>query len=144
MRRITLIVGIGALAVGVFATLALASIKHFQGHVDQGGKITFDAKVKDGKPKKAGAFKVGPVRVSCDEGNTPLSARMDDFVRVRHRKFHTAIIGGIAGVGGRVSISGKFNRKGNKAHGEFKAVNVDFGGRLNCTTNGPRDWTAEK
>jgi len=47
-------------------------------------------------------------------------------------------------VGGRVSISGEFNRKGNKAHGEFKAVNVDVGGRLNCTTNGPRDWTAEK
>ena len=82
MSRITRVVCIGALALGVFATLALASIKHFQGHLDQGGKIAFDAKVNDGKPKKAGAFNVGPVRVKCDEGNTPLSARMDDFVRV--------------------------------------------------------------
>ena len=144
MRRIALIVGIGALAAGAFATLAFASVKHFQGHVDQGGKIAFEAKVRGGTPKKAGAFNVGPVPVSCDEGKTPLSARMDDFVRVRHRKFHTAIIGGIAGAGGRVSISGKFSRSGNRAHGEFKVVNVDFGSHLNCTTNGPRDWTAEK
>jgi hypothetical protein len=142
MRRIRLIVCIAALAVGVFATLAFARIKHFQGPIDQGGKIEFDAKFRHGKPRKAGDFSLGYMTLRCAQG-VEVEVRFvpDGFVRVKRRQFHYEFARGRRAT---ARVKGEFNPQGNEAQGTFTADHLKIRPARRCTTNGPREWTAER
>jgi hypothetical protein len=143
MRRITLIGCIGALAVAVFATLAFARIKHFEGPIDEGGKIKFDAKFKHGELRKAGAFSLGYLEVDCAQGieGFEVKFKSDDFVRVKRREFHYDFADGRRPT---ARVKGTFNQERNEAQGKFTVDHVKIGPARNCTTNGPREWTAER
>jgi hypothetical protein len=110
--------------------------------VDKGGRIEFDALRDNGKYTRAGNFELRRIPVKCDEGNTKARVSTSNVVDVVHREF-TYKFNFAPGENARVS--GKFNRKGNKAEGVFRASGLDLDSdSTNCTTNGARDWTAHK
>jgi hypothetical protein len=110
--------------------------------VDKGGRIEFSALRDHGKYTRAGLFELKRIPVKCDEGNTRARVSTGNVVDVTHREF-TYKFNFPAGENARVS--GKFNRKGNKATGVFRASGLDLDSdSTNCTTNGARDWTAHK
>jgi hypothetical protein len=143
MRRIAVVAGVVAVAAGLLAAVAYAaSVKHFEGGVDKGGRIEFDALRDNGKYTRAGNFELRRIPVKCDEGNTKARVSTSNVVDVVHREF-TYKFNFAPGENARVS--GKFNRKGNKAEGVFRASGLDLDSdSTNCTTNGARDWTAHK
>jgi hypothetical protein len=144
MRRIAVVAGVVALAAGLLAAVAYAaSVKEFAGGVDKGGRIEFSALRDNGKYTRAGLFDLQRIPVKCDEGNTRARVRTSNVVDVTHREFTYKFNFGSPDEKARVS--GKFNRKGNKATGVFRASGMDLDSdSTNCTTNGPRDWTAHK
>lgn len=143
MRRIVVVACVAALTAGLLAAVAYAaSVKEFAGGVDKGGRINFSALRDHGKYTRAGVFELRKIPVKCDEGNTKARVSTQNAVDVTHREF-TYKFG--FGPGENARVSGKFNRKGNKATGVFRASGLDLDSdSTNCTTNGARDWTAHK
>jgi hypothetical protein len=144
MRRILVIASVAALAVALVATVAYAaSVKHFAGSVDRGGKVHFDALRDHGKYTRAGLFDFDRIPVKCDQGNDKAFISTQNVVDVKQRKFSYKFN---FGDDGKARVSGKFNRKGNKAKGVVNISDFSPGdtSSTGCTTNGPRDWKATK
>jgi hypothetical protein len=143
MRRIVVVGCVAALLVALVATVAYAaSVKEFSGGVDKGGRINFSALRDNGKYTRAGFFELTRIPVKCDQGNTRARVSTQNVVDVSHREFTYKFN---FGPGENARVSGKFNRKGNKATGVFRASGLDLDSdSTDCTTNGARDWTAHK
>ena len=80
-----------------------------QGGCRHGGKIAFNVKFRDGKPKLAGNFDVSGLLVTCDQGNTRRHISTSNVVSVTHRVFSYRF------QGFKAKIYGKLNRKGNRS-----------------------------
>jgi hypothetical protein len=143
MRRIVVFGCVAALAVALVATVAYAaSLKTFAGGVDKGGRIQFKALRDHGKYTRAGLFDLDRIPVKCDQGNDKAFLSTGNAVDVSHREFTYKFQ---FGPGENARVSGKFNRKGNKATGIVRASGLDLAAdATDCTTNGARDWTAHK
>jgi hypothetical protein len=140
MRRA--LIGTGLVALLPLAAVAVGSVKHYHGPVDQGGSVKFNTKVRHGKVKSVKSFVFSKVDMTCDPpfGTRPIGngAFPVPSMRVRHRKFH----GDFSQFGGHGHIRGKFADHFRKADGTLR-VNGDPAGLHNCDT-GIDDWHAEK
>ena len=141
MKRVA--IGAGLIVMLAFAAAALASIRHYHGHTEGGGKIRFVTKVRDGETTKVRRFVFTRVPMRCDDGastvgdagSPPPPMRVND----EHR-FH----GKFTSPSGRkhFSIRGRLRDHGQKARGILR-VNGDFGGgATNCHT-GKTHWRAK-
>jgi hypothetical protein len=121
MRRIIVQAAVAALVCGLLAVPASANMRHFAGTVNGGGTVKFDVKFKHGKARKAGAFAFKNVPEKCDEATIPVATSTDNFVKVKHRRFHYRFRGFIA------HVRGKITNHGRKAHGVFLDGPKDIG-----------------
>lgn len=148
MKRILVVVFMTALTVSLLVGLAFASsVKHFSGRIDKGGKIVFSALRENGKYTRAGLFNLDRIPVNCDVGSNKAFISTQNVVDVSNkRKFSYKFTFGGDNADASARVSGRFNRKGNKAEGVVNISKFAPGGTdsTNCTTDGPRDWTARK
>jgi hypothetical protein len=94
----------------------------------------------DGEPKRAGLFELRSIPVTCDQGGTKAFVSTTNVVNVSQREFTYQFR---LGPGENAQVGGKLNRRGDKATGVFRASGLDLDSdSTNCTTNGPRYWTA--
>ena len=140
MKRI--VIGSGVIATLVFAAVAFANIRHYHGNVDGGGKLNFEAKVRDGDAVKIKRFVFNRVPMECDDGastvgdvgSPPPPMRLDDENRFSGR---------FTSPSGRkhLRIRGRLTDGEEKARGRLR-VRGDFGGSAtNCDT-GRTQWRA--
>jgi hypothetical protein len=144
MKRVVLVAGlIGALA---FAAVATGAVKHYRGPIEQGGRVTFQTKVKHHKVKKVKKFYFFDVELTCDEQAFPISNRTPlNFpvppMKVKHREFH----GTFSQLGGTGRVKGEFTDHFKRANGTLRvhAKHIQDTPFHNCDT-GTVDWTASK
>jgi hypothetical protein len=86
-----------------------------------GGKLSFETKVKKGKPKQVlTPLDITGVPLSCNERNGLLSLQITgDPMTVRNRSFR--LTPKDAPGGQTFTFRGKFNKKGKKATGTYRA-----------------------
>jgi len=136
MKRIIISGCIAAIAAGLIAAPASAATKHFQGSITGGGKVAFDAKFTNGKPKSVTNVFFTKVPVTCSDGPTKIQFSYTGTVTVQDRKFSYAF------QSFKANFHGKFNRKGNKANGTVSFGPNTVGAHPGCTTGGAKDWSA--
>ena len=109
MKRV--LIGAGLIVALAFPATIIASIRHFEGTVDEGGTVRFVTKVRHGKTIKVRQFVFNHVPMQCDDGastvgdvGTPPPAMR---VNSKHR-FH----GNFTSSGGRkqLHINGRLKR----------------------------------
>ena len=135
------LIGSSLIAVLAFGAMALGSVKHYDGTVDQGGAVKFKTKVRDGKTKRVKGFVFSGVTITC-EGRPPFPINNGAFpapaMKVRHRRFH----GDFSQLGGQGHFKGEFKHHFKRAHGTLR-VNGSPAGLQNCDT-GTDDWHASR
>jgi hypothetical protein len=147
MKRIVAIACVAALAGGLTATFAYAAtVNDFAGQVNRGGKIKFSTLRNNHGYTRAGLFAFRKIPVRCRGGKTAkVFFSTDNAVDVKRRKFSYGFHFGSSGTG---RVRGRFLGRGNRARGIVNVVSLDPNGprgdRKDCTTNGPRGWTAKK
>jgi hypothetical protein len=128
----------------VFAAIAVASIRHYRGAVEEGGSVRFETKVRNGEPIKVRRFVFNRVPMECDDGastvgdvGTPPPAMR---VNAEHR-FH----GDFTSAQGRkrLRIRGRFRDGERKARGTLRVWGDFGGGATNCDT-GRTHWRAKR
>jgi hypothetical protein len=177
------VASVGVMALGAQTVLAGGPVGgHFEGKMEGGGNIHFDTKITKGKTKQVFADTFTQVPVSCDERNGLLNLQIvdergpgipgtqvvgDNSLRVKHRSFRFTpedqmlvlpsdgfASPGLSDPGGQtITFRGKFNKKGTKATGTYRAQGDLFlgpdtptGGPVlahNCDT-GIVEWSARK
>jgi len=136
MKRVIISGCIAAIAAGLIAAPASAATKHFEGSITDGGKVAFDAKFRNGKPKSATNFFFTKVPVHCSDGDTKFNFSYTGTVPVKDRKFSYVF------QSFKASFNGTINRKGTKANGKVSFGPNTSSGHTNCTTGGAKDWSA--
>lgn len=132
-----------------FAAVALGSVKHYRGPIQQGGHVTFDTKVKHHKTKSVKKFYFFDVTFSCEKppgtefpisNRTPFDLPVPPM-EVKHREFH----GTFSQLGGTGRIKGEFTDHFKQAAGTLRvhAKHIEGTQFRNCDT-GTVNWTAEK
>ena len=140
MKRI--VIGSGVIATLVFAAVAFANTRNYHGSVDGGGRLNFEAKVRDGEAVKIKRFVFRRVPMECDDGastvgdvgSPPPPMRLDDENRFG---------GSFTSASGRkhLRIRGRLTDGEERAQGRLR-VRGDFGGSAtNCDT-GKVQWRA--
>jgi hypothetical protein len=66
LKRI--VIGSGVIATLVFAAVAFANTRNYHGRVEGGGRLNFEAKVRDGEAVKIKRFVFRRVPMECDDG----------------------------------------------------------------------------
>ena len=157
---VRVIVGMLVAALAGTAIAAAAKYGHFEGKMEGGGKIHFDTKIGKGKTKQVSADTFTKVPVSCDERNGLLNLQIvpeagpgianatqvvgDNSLRVKHRSFRFTPEDQPGGA--TIKFRGKFNKKGKKATGTYRAqgdFSIDGVIAHNCDT-GTVEWSARK
>ena len=135
-RRFAIVIGIAAAGVTALGAqpATATSGRHFQGAVEGGGRVHFDTEVQGGKNRQVVALDITQVPVSCDDMNGLLNLQILDEpgpgiagtqvvgdipIRVEHRSFRFTPEDQPGGQ--TISFRGKFNRKGKKATGTYRA-----------------------
>ncbi|MGH7485083.1 MAG: hypothetical protein ACREMY_05665 [bacterium] len=136
MKRMIISGCLAAIAAGLVAAPASAATKSFQGSITGGGKVAFDAKFTNGKPKSVTNVFFTKVPVHCSNGDTKFTFSYTGTVPVKDRKFSYVF------QSFKASFHGTINRKGNKANGTVNFGPNTSNGHTNCTTGGARDWSA--
>jgi hypothetical protein len=149
LRR-TLIIG-GTVATLAFAAVALGSVKHYRGPIQQGGHLTFDTKVKHHKTKKVKKFFFFKVKLECENSPPPgdpipISNKSPiEFpiptMKVKHRRFHGSFYN--ADFKTKGEVEGELTDHFTKAEGTLRVHGRPITGFGKCDT-GTVDWTAEK
>jgi hypothetical protein len=136
------LVAVGAMIAAAFAYGS--NLERFSGSVKGGGRVAFGALQNPLHPRKypvAGLFHLKRIPLKCDEGTAKGTFETRDAAFVKDRefsyKFHL-------NRGETAKLTGKFNRRGDKARGEFDVSNVDLANFNNCTSRGPRSWRASR
>jgi hypothetical protein len=150
MKRILTACFASLLVVGLVAPAAQAASKtrHFQDRdLAGGGELGFDIlfKDRDGNkrftPRQVTSFEFEVVRLSCNEGHTFISGTEDTPIKIERRKWAYTFPLFTDGTG---HFAGwEIWRRGTRARGILKFRNVDTPGRTDCTTDGPRSWSAK-
>jgi len=138
---------IGTALVGTlaFAGLAFGAVKHYRGTIEQGGKVTFQTKVKHRHPKRVKRFYFYKLTLNCESGPIEISNRSPinlpfPTMKVKHRKFHGDFHSSNFKTSGH--LKGKFTNHFRKAHGTLR-VNGNPPGLHDCDT-GIDNWQARK
>jgi hypothetical protein len=131
-----------------FAAIAVGSVKHYKGPVDQGGRVKFETNVELGKVKSVKRFYFFDLPLNCERSPRHVlisNRRPLDFpiptMRVNHRQFHGDFSNSDFHTRGHVE--GKFNRQFTKAAGTLRVQGHPFGAQNKCDT-GTDDWHAHK
>jgi hypothetical protein len=138
------LIGAGLIVALAFPATIIASIRHFEGTVREGGTTRFVTKVQHGETVKVRQFVFNHVPMQCDDGASTVGdvGTPPPAMRVNsHHKFH----GNFTSSGGRkqLHISGRIKHHGRKARGTLR-VKGDFGGgATNCDT-GRDHWRAKR
>jgi hypothetical protein len=146
MKRI--LIGIGLVAVLAFAALALGSVRHYKGPVDQGGRVKFDTRVDQGKVKAVKRFYFFDLPLTCERSprhvlisnRRPLNFPFPTM-KVKAREFHGDFSNSDFHTRGHVE--GQFNRHFTKAAGTLRVQGHPFGAQNKCDT-GTDDWHAHR
>ena len=140
------LIAAGVVATLAFAAVALGSVKHYRGPVQQGGHVTFDTKVKHHRAKKVRKFYFFDVTLTCDEATFPISNRTPlnfpvPSMKVKHGEFH----GTFSQLGGTGRVQGEFTDHFKQVSGTLRvhAKHITDTQLHNCDT-GTVKWTAEK
>ena len=140
------LIGAGLVATLAFAAVALGAVKHYRGPIEQGGRVTFDTKVKHHRAKRVKRFYFFDVKLTCDEATFPISNRTPlNFpvppMNVKHREFH----GTFSQLGGTGRIKGTFTDHFKQAAGTVRlhAKHIQ-GTNFHNYDTGTDDCTAEK
>jgi hypothetical protein len=133
-----------------FATVALGSVKHYRGPVEQGGHVTFDTKVKRHKTKRVKSFFFFKVKLTCENSPTgdpiPISNKSPiklpiPAMKVRDRRFHGSFYK--AEFKTRGEVEGEFSDHYRRAEGTLRVHGRPISGFGKCDT-GTVDWTGRK
>jgi hypothetical protein len=138
MKRMIISGFVAAIAAGLIAAPASAATRHFEGSITGGGKVAFDAKFRNGKPKSVTNVFFTNVPTQCSDGPLKIRFSYTGTVPVQDRKFSYVF------QSFKANFHGKFNRKGNKANGTMSFGPNTVSGHPGCTTGGARDWSASK
>jgi hypothetical protein len=130
----------------VAPSTASAATRGFEGTVQGGGELSFETKVKKGKTKQVlTPLDITTVPLSCTEGNGLLDLQITgDPLKVKNRSFRLTPQDQPGGQ--TFTFRGKFNKKGKKATGTYRAQgDFSFGAVIghNCDT-GTVEWSARK
>jgi hypothetical protein len=144
LKRILIVVGL--VATLVFAAMAMGAVKNYRGPIQQGGRVTFQTKVKHHRTKRVKNFYFFDLKLTCDEAAFPISNKKPlNFpvppMKVKHREFH----GTFSQLGGTGRVTGQFTDHYKHATGTLRvhARHIQGTNFHNCDT-GTVDWTAEK
>jgi hypothetical protein len=121
-----------------------AGVPDYQGRDRDGGTVSFETKVKQGRVKRvAVGFAWKKLDVDCYEGWSQTDGSFTRRMRVRHRRFHG--VGRTHTEGGQViaRVTGRFTRRGNKAHGTIR-VHGNFNARATDCDTGRDHWKAHR
>jgi hypothetical protein len=127
----------------VLAAVAVASIRHYHGHVREGGNLKFKTKVRDDETIKVKRFVFKNVPMECDNGASTVGDAGTPPppmpVNDEHR-FH----GNFTSLNGRkhLRIHGRFKDDDQKARGTLRVTGNFGGGATNCDT-GKTHWRAK-
>ena len=136
MKRMIISGCLAAIVAGLVAAPASAAVRHFHGTVAGGGAINFDVTFRHGKPRSATNFQFN-VPIHCSDGAS--GGRSFSYHGVRpvvHRKFsHTF-------KAFKARFNGTIKRRGHRASGIVSYGPNSISGHPNCTSGGPRSWTA--
>jgi hypothetical protein len=157
VKRILTVILAMAIGALVVAAVALAGTKTYTGKDKDSKcgtigspphssdcKVTFDAKIKNGKAKKVSDFVMNRVPIKCDQGLFTVSndnAPTGTMKVKKHRKFkgHFTFAGGQQSI----DVTGKFSKNWKKVSGTLRNRG-DFGsGATNCDT-GTDDYSAKR
>jgi hypothetical protein len=137
------------ICVGIVVALAIPASTSaggfdFQGRDRDGGTVSFEAKVKHGRARKvAVGFAWNKLNVHCVGGWSQTDGSFTRRMRVRHRRFHgtgrTDTAGGVV----IAKVSGRFARRGNRAHGKIRVHGNFNSGATSCDTGRDR-WKAHR
>ena len=135
-------IGVGAVVAGLLlAAVGMAASRGYQGKVDPGGTVAFDARVRHHRAVEVRNFTFSDVGAMCSEGpgtadisGNPLPAMS---VNARHR-FHGRFK--IGGTDQRARVRGVLKHHGKRAHGRLRLTG-SFAGATNCDTGRDR-WRA--
>ncbi|MSO41630.1 MAG: hypothetical protein EXQ70_07030 [Solirubrobacterales bacterium] len=149
MRRllITGFISLLALALVAPAAQALTRPGFAEGTIKGGGQVqlglTLLTKMQGGKtqPVRMTYFQSYIVPLSCDEGNTFLESGTGELhpgVKLTKGRFSYSY--------DNVTFGGKVTKQGMKAAGTYEVSSFDVpsSSLSNCSTDGPRKWTAHK
>ncbi len=141
MRRMIAGAFAAVLVAGLVVAPSSARVRQFDGQLVGGGKISFLVDFREGKPKRAGIFKLSRVPVNCDEGDTKVRFSTENVVDVNNRKFHYEFnfSSGTARVDGTIKKSGK-RARGKLSYGPSDPSDA----HTNCTTDGSPRWRAHR
>jgi hypothetical protein len=153
MKRI-LIASFASLLLLALAAPAQGATKmrFFEGKVAGGGQVQFGVELlvrykMDGQrsrnrfiPHRVDYFEFHIVPVSCNEDDTFLTETRDTSIKIKKGQWTYVHPDGT----GR--FAGEMRKKGTRATGIYKRRNVDFptSGLTDCTTQGPRSWSAHR
>jgi hypothetical protein len=134
---------------GMIVALAIpaptaAGVPQFQGRDRDGGTVSFKVKVWHGHFKKVAAgFAWKNLDVDCHQGWSQTDGSFTRRMRVHHRRFHG--VGRTDTQGGQViaRVTGRFTRRGDKAHGTIRVHGNFNTGATNCDT-GKDHWKAHR
>ena len=137
MKRMIISGCVTAIVAGLLVAPAGAAVKHFQGTVTGGGTIAFDVKFnRHGVPKSAGYFTFSHIPVQCDGARGGVNFSYNDIVPVTDRKFSYVFHSF------KARFNGTIKTNGTKAFGKVSYGPNPLSGHTNCTTGGPKAWTA--
>jgi hypothetical protein len=151
MKRVLLAAGmVVALA---FAAVAVGAVKHYAGPIQQGGSVTFDAKVKHHRAKRVRSFYFFKLKLTCEmappgasntikiSNKSPLNFPIPPMA-VRHRKFHGSFYKPEFKTRGEVD--GKFTDHYRNAAGTLRVHGRPLGAAYGKCDSGTVNWSAEK
>jgi hypothetical protein len=121
-----------------------AGVPDYQGRDRDGGTVSFETKVKQGRVKRvAVGFAWKNLNVRCHEGWSQTDGSFTRRMPVRHRRFHG--IGRTHTEGGVViaRVRGRFARRGGKARGMIRVRGNFNAGATSCDT-GRDHWKAHR
>jgi hypothetical protein len=136
-----------------FAAVALGSVKHYRGPIEQGGHVTFDTKVKHHRAKQVDSFYFFKLKLTCEKAPSGASNTIKisnkspiDFpippMDVEHRTFHGSFYKEEFKTRGEVE--GEFTRRYRKAAGTLRVHGRPLGDAYGKCDSSTVDWTAEK
>jgi hypothetical protein len=136
-----------------FAAVALGSVKHYAGPVEQGGNVTFDTKVRHHRAKRVNSFYFFKLRLTCEKAPPGASNTIKisnkspiDFpippMKVKHRKFDGSFYKEEFKTRGEVE--GEFTNHYRKAAGTLRVHGRPLGAAYGNCDSTTVDWTAEK
>ena len=141
MKRI--VIGAGLIVALAFAAAAVASIRHYHGHVREGGSLKFRTKVRDDETIKVKRFVFNRVPMECDNGASTVGDRGSPPPPMRvnqEHRFHGDFTSGNGHK--RLRIRGRLRHHDQKARGTLR-VTGDFGGGATHCDTGKTHWHAK-